>query len=81
MKLALKLRKIVNKKMKEKQNEKETINYIIRLIEIQAKRGENSYSYDKELETFEIDWKYIKDYFLNEGFTVLLNDETLLLMW
>lgn len=81
MKLALKLRKIVNKKMKEKQNEKEIINYIIRLIEIRANKGENSYSYDKELETGEIDWKYIKDYFLNEGFTVLLNDKTLLLIW
>lgn len=81
MKLAIKLRKIVNKRNSEKKNEKEIINYITRLAEIKANRGGNSYAYDKEREIAEIDWKYIKDYFLNEGFVVLLNDNTIVLMW
>ena len=81
MKLAVRLRKIVNKRNAEKKNEKGIINYITKLAEIKANRGESSYAYDRERETAEIDWKYIKDYFLNEGFTVLLNDNTILLMW
>lgn len=81
MKLAVKLRKIVNKRNAQKKNEREIINYITRLTEIKANRGESSYAYDRERETAEIDWKYIKDYFLNEGFVVLLNDNTILLMW
>lgn len=55
MKLAIKLRKIVNKKNAEKKNEKETINYIIKMTEIRAKRGENSYEYPRAFETTEID--------------------------
>lgn len=81
MKLAIKLRKIVNKRKEEKKNERGIINYITKLVEIKANRGESSYAYDKERETAEIDWNYIKDYFLNEGFVVLLNDNTILLMW
>ena len=81
MKLAIKLRKIVNKRIQEKKNEKGIINYITKMVEIRANRGESSYSYSKELEVDEIDWKYIKEYFLNEGFVVLLNDNSILLMW
>lgn len=81
MKLAVKLRKIVNKRNKEKKIERGIINYITRLIEIKANRGEDSYSYDKELETTEIDWEYIKGYFYNEGFGVKLDDKALYLTW
>ena len=81
MKLAIKLRKIVNKRIQEKKNEKGIINYITKMVEIKADRGGNSYAYDKEREIAEIDWEYIKEYFLNEGFVVLLNDNTILLMW
>ena len=81
MKLALKLRKIVNKRNAEKENERGIINYITRLVEIKANRGESSYSYSRELEVIEIDWEYIKDYFYNEGFGVKLDDKALYLTW
>lgn len=81
MKLAIKLRKIVNKRNAEKKNEKGIINYITRLVEIKANRGESSYSYSRELEVIEIDWEYIKDYFYNEGFGVKLDDKALYLTW
>lgn len=81
MKLAIKLRKIVNKRNAEKKNEKGIINYITRLVEIKANRGESSYSYNRELEVIEIDWEYIKDYFYNEGFGVKLDDKAIYLTW
>lgn len=81
MKLAVKLRKIVNKRNAEKKNERETINYIIKMTEIRAKRGENSYEYPRTFETTEFDWEYVKEYFYNEGFGVKLDNETLYLMW
>lgn len=81
MKLAVKLRKMVNKRNAEKKNEREIINYIIRMTEIRAKRGESSYSYSREMEVDKIDWEYIKEYFYNEGFGVKLDDKTLYLMW
>ena len=81
MKLAVKLRKIVNKRNAEKENERGIINYITRLVEIKANRGESSYSYSRELEVIEIDWEYIKDYFYNEGFGVKLDDKALYLTW
>ena len=81
MKLALKLRKIVNKRNAEKKNERGIINYITRLVEIKANRGESSYPYSRELEVIEIDWEYIKDYFYNEGFGVKLDDKALYLTW
>ena len=81
MKLAVKLRKIVNKRNAKKENERGIINYITRLVEIKANRGESSYSYSRELEVIEIDWEYIKDYFYNEGFGVKLDDKALYLTW
>ena len=81
MKLAIKLRKIVNKRRDEKKNERGIINYITKLVEIKANRGESSYSYSKELEVEEIDWEYIKDYFYNEGFGVKIDDKKIYLTW
>lgn len=80
MRLAGRLRKITNKKRDEKKNEWEIINYITRLAEIRAKRGEESYSYNRELEP-KIDWEYIKQYFYEEGFGVRLDDKVLYLTW
>lgn len=81
MKLALRLRKIVNKRNAEKKNERGIINYITKLVEIRANRGESSYSYSRELEVIEIDWEYIKEYFYNEGFGVKLDGKALYLTW
>lgn len=82
MKLGIKLRKIINRQQGAKKIEKGIIAYLERQMILHAKLcGNTSYAYSLDRESPQTDWKYIKDYFLNEGLVVLLNDNTILLMW